>query len=427
MLPVAPAFGLNSMLYRRGALITGLAMLHAAQIRAAMIGWNGSKTAAPLSRPAMVPLQVGVATHYGMYGESLDTLQQLGSIGLRSLRDEAYWSHVEISTGILTLPPHVVRWYESAMRVGISPLLLLSYGHPSYQGGERPTTSQALDGFFRYATFIAQSLQGIRQFQVWNEWELVDRSGRPGVADDYLKLFRGVALRLRAIRSGALVLPAGVQRAGCFNGYLESLVRGGLLRWADGVALHTYRFERADPSPEAWYRELLQLAGLIQRWDPEHGPGAAMYVTEMGFPSHTGRHGLSLQTQADYLERCVLLAAALPTLRGFWWYGLRDKGSALNESEHHYGLLAQNGTLKPSGIRMQQVLERLRGASRISVTSQSRACWAVELEMADGGIWQARWSPAAIGPGSTALPGREPGQRPVWSQLTPLAIKAARP
>jgi polysaccharide biosynthesis protein PslG len=415
------------MTQRRGVLIAGLATLHAAQGRTSMVGWDRNEIAAPPSRPTTLPLQVGVATHYGMYGESLDTLQQLGRIGLRSLRDEAYWSHVEISFGSLALPAHVVQWYGSAMRAGIAPLLLLSYGHPSYQGGERPTTSQALDGFARYATFMAQSLPGIRQFQVWNEWELADSSGRPGGADDYLKLFRGVAPQLRAIRAGALVLPAGVQRAGCFNGYLESLVRGGLLRWADGVALHTYRFERADPSPEAWYRELLQLALLIHRWDPEYGAGAPMYVTEMGFPSHTGRHGLSLQAQANYLERCVLLAAALPALRGFWWYGLRDKGSVPNESEHHYGLLAENGSLKPSGNRMQQLLERLRGATRISVTSQSRACWEVALEMADGSTWQARWSPAAIGPGSTPVAGLEPGQRPVWSQLKPPAPKTARP
>lgn len=416
------------MLQRRGALIAGFATLHAALGRASAVGWDGNESAAPPARPTTVSLQVGVATHYGMYGESLDTLAQVSSIGLRSLRDEAYWSHVEISTGTLALPTHVLSWYESVMRAGIAPLLLLSYGHPAYQGGERPTTSQALDGFVRYATFMAQSLQGIRQFQVWNEWELADRSGRPGGADDYLKLFRGVAPKLRAIRSGALVLPAGVQRAGCFNGYLESLVRGGLLRWADGLALHTYRFERADPSPEAWYRELLQLALLIQRWDPERGPGVAMYVTEMGFPSHTGRHGLSLQAQADYLERCILLAAALPTLRGFWWYGLRDKGLVPGESEHHYGLLAQNGTLKPSGTRMQQLLARLHGACRISVTSQTKACWAVELDMADGSIWQARWSPAAIEPGATPAAGFGLGPRPVWSQLKPpSATKAARP
>ena len=408
---------LSCMFDRRGVLISGLALLRTAHSHSAKLTTPQNETLNPSFRAAVYPLQVGVATHYGMFGESIDTLGQLGIMGLRSLRDEAYWSHVETSSGVLAVPSHVARWYSLAMRADISPLLLLSYGHPAYQSGARPTTVHALDGFLRYATFLARSLPGIRQFQVWNEWELTDRSGQPGAADDYLKLFSCVAPQLRAIRPGALVLPAGVQRAGCFNGYLESLVRGGLLRLADGLALHTYRFERPDPSPEAWYLELRQLTLLIERWDPKHGPGAALYVTEMGFPSHEGRYGLSPEAQADYLERCVLLAATVPALRGFWWYGLRDKGVVATESEHHYGLLAPDGTPKPSGRRMQRLLARLHGASRITLTSQTRACWAIELESSDGSTWQAQWSPAAIGYGSGPVASHEPSRKPMWSQL----------
>ena len=421
------ALEINRLLHRRNALISGLAMLQMAHSPTAAIAGGKNESATASLQPVLGSLQVGVATHYGMYGESLDTLGQVSSIGLNSIRDEAYWSHVENSTGKLTVPAHVARWYASAMRAGISPLLLLSYGHPSYQGGARPTTPQALDGFVRYASFIAQSLPGIRQFQVWNEWELADHSGQPGDADDYLKLFRAVAPRLRAMRLGALVLPAGVQRIGCFGGYLESLVRGGLLRWADGLALHTYRFEQPDPSPEAWYWELLRLVQLIERWGPEHGPGAALYVTEMGFPSHTGRHGLSPQTQADYLERCILLAATLPTVRGFWWYGLRNQGVVATESEHHYGLLAPDGTLKPSGARMQHLLGWLRGASRITLTSHHKNSWVVELETADGSTWQAKWSPATIGHDAippTSLDSLGLGQRPVWSRLKPPLVNS---
>ena len=409
------------MVDRRCALLSGLAIVHAAYgYEAMVVAEKNGVAATPMPQP-IGNLQVGVATHYGMFGESLDTLSQVSSIGLHSIRDEAYWSHLETTAGMLALPPHVSRWYAAAMRAGIAPLLLLSYGHPSYQGAQRPTTEQSQGGFLRYAEFVAQNLPGIRQFQIWNEWELADRSGQTGSPDDYLRLLRKVAPRLRAFRPGALVLPAGVQRAGCFNGYLEYLVRGGLLRWADGVALHTYRFERPDPSPEAWYRELRQLTLLLQRWDPEYGPGAAIYVTEMGFPSHAGQHGLSVQTQADYLERCILLAASLPALRGFWWYGLLDKGGVATESEHHYGLLYQDGALKPSAVRMQQLLGRLKGASRITVTSQTSDLWAVELLAADGSYWQVRWSPTVIPSGGTPARTFDPGPSPVWSRLRPPA------
>lgn len=392
-------------------------MLPVAHGRAAL---SQQQRQGPVTPPVANRMQIGVATHYGMHGESLDTLAQLGNMGLSSLRDEAYWSHVESQTGqtghkshraqagVLAIPDHVARWVAAALRVGVDPLLVLSYGHPSYQNGQRPSTVQAVAGFARYADFVAQSLSGLRQFQVWNEWELADRTGQVGNANDYLSLLRVVAPRLRTASPGALVLPAGVQRAGCFNGYLEALVKGGLLRHADGLALHTYRFELPDPSPEAWYRELLELVRLVEHWDPVRGLGAAIYITEMGFPSHAGRHGLSLQMQANYLERCLLLAATVRTVRGFWWYGLRDKGRVVTESEHHYGLLTPDGQLKPSGERMQLLLARLRGASRVTVVTQQNCCWAVVLEGWDGSTWQAAWSPSDAG-----------DSPPVWSQLKP--------
>lgn len=364
-------------------------------------------------------LQIGVATHYGMRGESTKTFSALAALGVDGLRDEAYWDHVEGPPGKLNIPKQVAAWYELAKRSRLQPLLLLSYTHPDYQNGTRPTTADGRAGFARYAAFVARALLGVKQFQIWNEWELVSRFAEPGLAQDYLSLVREVAPVLRAERPGALVLPAGVQRAGFFNGYLESLVRGGLLGMVDGIALHPYRFSEPDPSPEAWYAEMRRLGEHIAVWDPVRGPSAALYVTEMGFPSHWGRHGVTPTLQADYLERCLLLALLVPRLRGFWWYGLRDKGYMPWESEHHYGLLEPDGTPKPSSVRLKVLLERLRRVRRIVLASQDAGCWAVQLEMDDGSVWLAQWSPAADGsrPGTQPVTQNKLGPRPVWVLL----------
>lgn len=370
-------------------------------------------------------LQIGVATHYGMRGESIKTFNALAAMGMDGLRDEAYWDHVESPPGTFNIPKQVATWYELARRSSLQPLLLLSYTHPAYQNGARPTTAAGRDGFVRYAAFVARALPGVRQFQIWNEWELVSKFGEPGLAENYLSLVREVAPVLRAERPGALILPAGVHRAGFFNGYLESLVRGGLLGMVDGIALHTYRFSESDPSPEAWYAEMRRLGELIAVWDPHRGPSAALYVTEMGFPSHRGLHGVTPTLQADYLERCLLLALLVPRLRGFWWYGLRDKGQIPWESEHHYGLLEPDGIPKPSSVRLQGLMGRLRRASRVELISQQAECWAVQLEAADGSVWLAKWSPAADR--SAAGTHAELGQRPVWSLLrAPALFKGAR-
>jgi polysaccharide biosynthesis protein PslG len=365
-------------------------------------------------------LQIGIATHYGMRGESIRTFDGLAAIGADGLRDEAYWDHVERPPGTLTIPKHVAVWHELAKRFRMQPLLLLSYTHPAYQNGARPTTAAGRAGFVRYAAFVARALPGVRQFQIWNEWELVSSFGKAGVAQDYLSLVREVAPVLRAERPGALVLPAGVQRAGFFNGYLESLVRGGLLGIVDGIALHTYRFSESDPSPEAWYAEMLRLGERIAVWDPLRGPTAALYVTEMGFPSHWGRHGVTPILQADYLERCLLLALLVPRLRGVWWYGLRDKGHVPWESEHHYGLLEEDGSPKPAGLRLRTLLMRLQAVTAVTLLSQQPDYWALRLDLNDGSNWLVEWSPHTAGaesPRGTQRPVMSLGSQPVWSRM----------
>ena len=378
-------------------------------------------------------LQIGVVTHYGMHGESTKTFDTLVSTGARGLRDEAYWSHVEHSPGILVVPRHVLVWYYLAMRYRLHPLLLLSYANPAYQNGALPNTAAGRAGFARYAAFVARSLPGIQQFQIWNEWELKSPAGSPGLAKDYLALVSAVAPVLRNERPGALVLPAGVHRSSFYNGYLESLVRGGLLDHVDGIALHTYRFEQPDPSPEAWFTEINDLAARIAQWDPVRGGQANLYVTEMGFPSHWGQHGISEEVQADYLERCLLLALLVPRLRGFWWYGLRDKGLILKESEHHYGLLQESGQMKPSGLRLTELMERLKTVVSANVMKQLPGRLALRLERSDRSSWIVQWAAGPISDpvqpqpthstatlSSAPLPDLALGSRPVWTLMPPL-------
>ena len=111
-------------------------------------------------------LQIGIATHYAMHGESTKTFNTLAAIGADGLRDEAYWDHVESPTGVLNIPKHVAVWHELAWQSRMQPLLLLSYTHPAYQNGARPTTAAGRAGFVRYAAYAARALPGVQQFQI---------------------------------------------------------------------------------------------------------------------------------------------------------------------------------------------------------------------------------------------------------------------
>lgn len=292
----------------------------------------------------------------------------------------------------------------------MAPLLVLSYGHPRYQGDQNPTSALAIGAFSNYAAFGADRLRGVERFQIWNEWELKSRSRQGGSARDYIALATSVAEAVRAVRPQAKLLSAGVHRAGLFIGYLEALVRGGLLGVVDGLAVHTYRFDQSDPSPEAWFAELLALGRKLAVWDRARGATCGLYVTEMGCPSHTGRYGVAQERQADYLERCLLLALLVPSLKGLWWYGLRDKGILPWDSEHHYGLLDFGGQIKPAGQRLTELMGRLRDVIEVRMLEAEPGQWALRLGAGRGG-WEVRWKACQADDASRC------GRRPEWSLL----------
>ena len=411
-------------------------MLHRRAILASGLGWGMNKALAEERRPTAMPsgtlqnaetwvrhqLQIGISTHFGMHGVSTNTFEWLASSGADGLRDEAYWDHVEHVPGRLIIPSHVRAWYELAIRARLLPLLLLSYGNPAYQNGDLPTTDEGRSGFARYAAFVARSLPAIQQFQIWNEWELKGTAGKHGQANHYLQLVRAVAPVLRAERPNALVLPAGVHHTSFFNGYLESLVRGGLLAHVDGIALHTYRFDESDPSPEAWYAEMCHLSTQIAMWNPVRsgrGEQANLYITEMGVPSHLGHSGVTQAAQADYLERCILLAMLVPRLRGLWWYTLSDKGQTPWDSEDHYGLLKQNGKAKLSGLRLTLLLARLKAVVRVTIVDKRPSRWALQLYLNNGWSWLVQWAPDAKNDGVRAI---DPPQAAFSPKLPALAL-----
>jgi hypothetical protein len=380
---------------------------------AAALGSPSLPVASPRTELLRARLHIGVSTHFGMRGEPLEPFEALATLGVDGFRDEAYWDHVEDDTGHMALPPQVQAWRSRATRSALSPLLLLSYGHPRVHGGHPPSDPASRAAFARYARFLARALPEIRQFQIWNEWELGTAITPAGHWRDYLALAREVASVLRAARAGAHILPAGVHRAACFNGYLEALVRGGLLTYVDGLALHTYRFDQPDPSPEAWFAELVDLGQRIERWDPRLGPRTPLYVTEMGYPAHWGRFGVTRERQADYLERCLLLAFLVPRLRGLWWYGLRGKGRLPWNSEHQYGLLDADGRPYPAWFRLRDLLARLSDVVGIEALSRGPQDWVLRLDRAGGGAWRVEWTTAAAhAPASDP----EASGRPRWTR-----------
>ncbi len=218
----------------------------------------------------------------------------------------------------------------------IEPLLILAYGHPRY-GRDKPRTREAIDAFSRYAAFVVAHFRGrVRLFDLWNEWDAHTGGTTEGSAEDYVALARVAYPAIKAANRDAIVLSGGISSLGLGQGWVERFVALGGLSYVDGVSVHPYNFDRAGAStPEAAIATLERVHAAL---------GAApkpIYVTEMGYPAHTGKGGVSPEVAALDLTRFVLLASTRPYVAGVWWYcsarpgqGSREQGAQLRRARH---------------------------------------------------------------------------------------------
>jgi hypothetical protein len=237
---------------------------------------------------AIALFQVGVGVHVGQNKNALNaTADALEQGGFTSFRDEVFWHRLERKKGVLEFP---------------------------------------------------DSLNDLDQ--------LVTRSAaRYGSPEDYAKVLKAAYSAVKAESPTATVI------GGAFAGYdykwLEAFGRAGGFASLDGFSTHPYVFaEGKKGTPDSVIRHLDELKALIDRLAP--GRNVRVYVTEAGWPVHTGANGVTEQQQSAYLQQFLLLAKSRPWIAGVWWYDLFDDGDNATDKEHRFGLIDRAGVKRPA-------------------------------------------------------------------------------
>ena len=321
-----------------------------------------------LSATALVcsgePLAIGVQTHFGFEPPRTD-IDAFRSWMLRSRftssRDEMFWWHAEDSSGTLGLRQGALRSRQvwASMPSPFAGLLILDFGHPSYDSGGQPKTDGGRSAFARYADFvISQSRPHVRWFEVWNEWNLPSDSqraaGNRGEAEDYVRLARTAYQKLKAEHPGILVLTGSSGDDIPDWRWMRQAIGHGMLAHTDGVAIHLYN--------HCIHPDLVGSDELAERLDAIHGivsaagyPRMPLFVTEVGWPTHRGRCGITETAAAAHSLRFLLEASVRPWVAGVWFYELQDGGDDAGNSEHRFGLLRRDGTEKPAGCALREL------------------------------------------------------------------------
>jgi hypothetical protein len=283
----------------------------------------------------------GVQTHFGQFRPGMDHLLDLiKGAGVTWIRDEVYWSEIEKKKGVFEFPAQYDHYMKAARARGIQVLLILDFGNALYAGSEKggPATDAGRDAFGRYCREVVKRYGplGVRHFEVWNEpnasmfWK-----PRPNPAD-YAKLLEAAYKSCKDGDPGSTVL--GCSTAGTDVDFVSGVLAAGGGRSMDAISFHPYR--QPAPPEENLLADIARLKALA--------PEKPVWITEIGYPSHTGAAGVDEETQADYLVRTFLLARTSPSIERVFWYDFQNDGEDPGEAEFNFGIVRKDGTPKPA-------------------------------------------------------------------------------
>jgi polysaccharide biosynthesis protein PslG len=315
-------------------------------LRALVFSWFGILAMSLSHAYASENMIVGVGVHrLSDTAFQSRTLTMASQAGFKSMRTDLKWTDVEKTRGLYVVPRAIDESVQSALRLGMEPLLILDYGNPLYGDGKKPIAPEVVQAYVRYTEAVVRHFGNkIHYYEIWNEWDNGLGGTEPGHVDDYAALVKAAYPAIKGINRGSTVLVGAVTEKGLKNGWYERLAQLGALQYADGLSVHPYGFHKA-PACSAEHA-IGWLDALQSVLKVRYGIELPVFITEAGWPTNQGKFGVSETVQADLLSRFFTLAASRSYIHGFWWYDLVDDTSNPSDKEANFGLL-RFSTLEP--------------------------------------------------------------------------------
>lgn len=320
---------------------------------------------------------IGVQTHYAHgKGKLPDNIQMAASAGVDMIRDEVYWRIVEKTKGEFVFPQLFDDYINEAIGRGMLVLLELNFGNEHYGGGA-PETPGQLEAWGRYVEAVVRRYHDrVKHWEIWNEFD-----GGMGLREDqrqwsqeekaqyYVPLLKTAYNIIKDIDPGATVI--GCVTAGIRLEFIDTVFALGGGDYMDAVSVHPYCHPA---SPEAG--DLLGRLDELRALLASHNCNHPIWITEIGWPTHIGRRGVSEQLQAIYLARMYTILLDSGKADAILWYDFHDDGTDEYYSQHNFGIIRYDYSLKPAYAALTTVCQEILGFTHSERLEMDDDIWA---------------------------------------------------
>ncbi|MCX7918421.1 MAG: cellulase family glycosylhydrolase [bacterium] len=280
------------------------------------------------------------------------TCQLMAEAGIKLIRDELYWSNLEREKGKIIFPENYLQNVEITLAHGIEPLIILDYGNPNYDNGRAPYTDEGREAFARYCTAVVSKFKGkIKYFEIWNEPNIPGFWKPEPNPKDYFLLLKTVYQACKQANPNCVILAGAT--SGVDLKFFEEVFKLGGLQYMDVLSLHPY----TGVSPEG--NDLVGKLIAARKLTEKYRKSLRIWITEIGYPTHTGPNGFTEQTQSDYLVRTYFHSLASGYVDAVFWYWFGPDGPDETYSEDRFGIIRSDWSPKPAYIAYKTMYEQI--------------------------------------------------------------------
>jgi hypothetical protein len=337
---------------------------------------------------------LGFCTHFQRVSawpsEGLDLFSRYG---FGHLRDELPWGSVEREKGTFAVDQSQAAYLAKSKKLGIEPLVILDYANRHYDDGGFPNSEEAVAGFARYSGFLVKELADrVDTYEVWNEWTVkCGMRGRPGSnsPENYARLLQASHAAIKQANPQATVVGIGGEHSGQHIKNIEGMMRGGGAKAMDSFSVHSYCYPRP-PEESGLAGEILAVAKLAN----DCGAPARVWVTEIGWPTHTDPRGVHEYTQARMMVRTLALLWGTGVVDRVYWYDFKNDGVKREYNEDNFGVVWHQGfnwAPKPAVVAGSVFARLTQGATKPTPWQKGDA-HGLRLQRPDGTHVFVAWS-----------------------------------
>ena len=276
----------------------------------------------PIDISAMAESPFGVTTHFAQFNDQ-SVICLISRAGIRHIRDEQYWAHIEQQKGVFTYPAKFADYMSKAKAASITPLIALTWSNQFYDWDAgvftAPYSANGRLGYANYAVEILNRFGGqIEAVEVWNEYNAGTFIKGPATTDKplyYKQMLQTVYETMKPLHPSVKVIAGATVPIS--HGFLRSLFAQGAMPYFDAVSIHPYRMY-----PDGVDVEIAELRELIKSYNG--GVQKPIWATEFSCLSISSDH--ERQNAAPYLAQIVTLMLSQGVER-MYYYMMMDDGS----------------------------------------------------------------------------------------------------